>query len=73
MLLFKKNMVQLRILQTSRSPAEAMLQMVQSRKNYGHMLLERCIAEKLDVYDVIDWRQEYFRNSPDQILIKTMI
>ncbi len=34
MLLFKKNMVQLRILQTSRSPAEAMLQMGQSCIKY---------------------------------------
>ncbi len=37
------------MLQTSRSPAEAMLQMGQTRINYGLMPLERFIAEKPDV------------------------
>ncbi len=34
------------------------------------MPLQRCIAEKPDVADVMNWCQEYSRNSPDQILIK---
>ncbi len=66
MSLFRQNIVQLRILQTSCSSAEAMLQMGQSRMSYGHMPLERCITEKPDVADVINWCQEYSRNSPDQ-------
>ncbi len=73
MLLFKKYMVQLRILQRSRSPAEAMLQLGQSRINYGHMTLERYIAEKPDVADVIYWCQKYSRNRPDQILTKNKV
>ncbi len=35
--------------------------------NYGHTPLERCITEKLDVADLINWCQEYSRNSPYQL------
>jgi hypothetical protein len=69
---FKTNMVQLGILQTSRTPDEAMAKMGQSRVNYGHRPLERCIEEKPDVADVtgIRWCQDYFRNSPNLNLSK---
>ncbi len=70
MALFRRNLLKLKVLQTFRSPAEAMFKMVENRINYGLMPLERCIAEKPDVADVINWCQEYTRNRPDQSLAK---
>jgi hypothetical protein len=55
--LFRRNLLQLNILQTSRSLSEAMLKLGENSINYSLMPLGRCITEKPDVADVINWCQ----------------